>query len=167
MRETEGLIQQGLTSTPEDEYKAISQGVDDYKGLLTKPDSFNKDAAYGNEAMSNAIRSKYSKPYQVQMQGLDNKLKLDARNAHFEKIRTAHQLANEEANLNFQKEVIKWKKKQAKQAQRQALAGSVLGLVGGVVGTAYGGAAGGAAGSQTGNIAQAGGAQMNQSIGGG
>lgn len=152
MRETEGLIKQGMTSTPEQEYGQLSQGVGESRGLLNQDanNSFNSGMAYGDQALSSAIRSKYSKPFNVQSSGLDNKMKLDARNAHFEKVKTAHHLANEEANMNFQKELIKYKQKQQKRAQRGQLAGQVLGLVGGVVGGIYGGPAGGAAGGAAG-----------------
>lgn len=152
MRETEGLINQGMQSTPEQSYGQLSQGVGDSRGLLNQQDNFNQGMAYGDQALSSAIRSKYSKPYNVQMSGLDNKMKLDARNAHFEKIRTAHQMANEEANLNFQKELIKYKQKKQKQAQRSALIGQTLGIVGAAVGGAYGGPAGAAAGGGAGQM---------------
>lgn len=149
MRETQGLINEGMTSTPEKEYQALSQGTDT-SGLLNQPDNFNQGLGYGYEAMSQAIRSKYSQPYQIQMQGMQNKMQLDARNAHFQKVLTAHHLASEEASMNFQKEMIKYKQKVAKRAQRQQLIGSVLGLAGGIVGSVYGGPAGGMAGQAAG-----------------
>ncbi len=150
MRETQGLIQQGFDSTPDQAYGELSRGVGDSRGLLNQPDNFNQGLSYGNDAMSSAIRSKYSRPFEVQQSGLENKMKLDARNVHFKKLETAHQLANEEANMNFQKELIKYEQKKQKRAQRGALIGQVLGLVGGVVGGVYGGPAGSAVGGTAG-----------------
>lgn len=164
MRETEGLIRQGMESTPEQEYSRISQGVDDSRGLLTQQDNTNQGLAYGDEALSSAIRGKMSKGYNVARSGLENKMKLDARNEHQAKLMTAHQMANEEANLNFQKEMIKYKQKKMKQAQRQQLIGQVLGLTGAVVGGVYGGPAGAAAGGAAGNMVGGG---MSQGQGGG
>lgn len=160
MRETEGLIKQGMDSTPEQAYQGMAQGTDT-SGLLNQSDNTNQNLSFGDQALSSAIRGKYSKPFQVQQQGLQNKMKLDARNEHFEKIRVAHELANEEANLNFQKELIKYKQKQQKRAQRQAVIGSVLGLVGGIAGGVFTGGnpagvgAGMAAGQGAGNAASA------------
>ena len=151
MRETEGLIKSGLDSTAEKEYQNLSQGTD-YSGLINKQDNTNQSLSFGDQAMSSAIRAKYSRPFQTQQQGMQNKMQLDARNVHFEKMRVAHQMANEEANLNFQKELIKYKQKKMKQAQRSQLIGSVLGLVGGVVGGIYGGPGGAVAGQQGGSM---------------
>lgn len=161
MKETEGLIKSGLNSTPEQEVANFSQGTDT-SGLLNQDSGMNQNLSFGDQALSSAIKGKYSRPFQVQQQGLQNSIKLDARNAHFEKMLTAHHLANEEANLNFQKEMIKYKQKQAKKAQRGAVIGQVLGLTGAIVGTVYGGGpaggmAGGAAGQQ---IGQGAGEQM-------
>lgn len=168
MRETEGLIKQGFESTPDQAYGQLSQGVGDSKGLLTQDDNFNQGLSYGDQALTSAIRSKFSKPHNIQMSGMENKMKLDARNAHFAKIQTAHQLANEEANLNFQKELIKYKQKKQKQAQRSALIGQTLGLVGGVVGGIYGGPAGAAGGMAGGQMvgSQLGGGQDSGGLGG-
>ena len=153
MRETEGLIQAGLNSTPEKEYQTISQRTNDSRGLLNQGDNLNQGLNYGDEALSSAIRSKYSKPYNTQMSGMENKMRLDARNAHFARLQTAHQLANEEAKINFQKEMIKYKQKMAKRQQRQQLVGSVLGLTGAVAGGVIGGSAGAAGGSMAGGAA--------------
>lgn len=151
MKETEGLINQGLTSTPEKEYQNLSQGTDT-SGLLTQPDNFNQGLSFGDQALSSAIRGKYSRPFQLEQSGLQNKMKLDARNEHFQKILTAHKMASEEAAMNFQKELLKYKQKQAKKAQRGQIVGQVLGLVGGVVGGVYGGAGGAAGGMAAGNM---------------
>ncbi len=152
MKETEGLIKQGMESTPEKEYASLSQGTD-YSGLLNQPDTFNQGLSYGDQGMSDAIKQKYSRPFNVQQQGMQNKMKLDARNEHFAKIKMAHDLAGQEANTNFQKEMVKYKQKQAKQQQRTAIIGSVLGLVGSVVGGIYGGPGGASAGGAAGNAA--------------
>lgn len=161
MRETEGLINQGLNSSSDKAYQDLSQGTSDSAGLLNQSDNTNQGLAYGDQALSSAIKGKYSKPFQVQQQGLQNKMHLDARNVHFERLLTAHNMAAEEANMNFQKELVKYKQKQQKKAQRGAIVGQVLGLVGGVVGGIYGGpggAAGGMAGGQmVGNSAGGGG----------
>lgn len=150
MKETEGLIKSGLNSTPDQEYGNFSQGTDT-SGLLNQDSGMNQSLSYGDQALSSAIKGKYSRPFQVQQQGLQNKMKIDARNAHFEKVLTAHHLANEEANLNFQKELIKYKQKKQKQAQRGAVIGQVLGLTGAIVGGIYGGPAGAAAGGAAGS----------------
>jgi hypothetical protein len=151
MRETQGLINQGLNSTADQSYQSISQGTEQ-SGLLNQPDN---SEGLGMAPMSEAIRSKYSKPFHMQQQRQQQKMKLDARNEHFAKVEMAHQLANEEANLNFQKELIKYKQKQAKRAQRMAVINSVLQLGGMVAGTVAGGPgagtmAGGAAGTMAG-----------------
>lgn len=150
MKETEGLIKAGMESTPEQAYGSISQGTRDSAGLLSGPETFNQGLSFGDQALSSAIRSKYSKPYNLKMQGLENKMRLDARNAHQAKLETAHQLASQEAELNFQKEMIKYKKKMARRQQRQQLVGSVLGIVGGVAGGIMGGPAGAMGGAGAG-----------------
>lgn len=152
MRETEGLINQGLTSTPEKEYQNLSQGTDT-SGLLTQPDNFNQGLSFGDQALSSAIRGKYSRPFQLDQSRLQNKMKLDARNEHFQKILTAHTLANQEAQTNFQKEMIKYKQKMAKRQQRQQIVGSVLGLTGAVAGGIMGGPAGATGGLAAGGMA--------------
>ena len=151
MKETEGLINQGMNSTSDKEFANISQGTNDSRGLLTQPDNFSSGLA--SDPMSEAIRGKYSRNYNIHQSGLQNKMKVDARNSHFEKVRVAHELANEEAQINFQKEMTKYKQKMAKRQQRQALIGQTLGLVGGVVGGIYGGPAGAAGGSTAGQAA--------------
>lgn len=153
MRETEGLIQAGLNSNPEQEQQALSAGVHDSAGLLNQSDNMNSGLSYGDQALSSAIRNKYSTPFRMQQQGLDNRIKLDARNAHFEKMLTAHQLASQEAQLNFQKELIKYKQKMAKRQQRQQLVGQTLGLVGAIAGGAMGGPAGAGGGMAAGGAA--------------
>jgi len=154
---TQGLVDRANASTPDKEYQSLSQGTDT-SGLLNQSDNMNQNLSFGDQALSTAIRGKYSKPFQVQQQGMQNKMKLDARNEHFEKVRVAHELASQEAQTNFQKELIKYKQKQQKRAQRQQLVGSVLGIVGGVAGGIMGGPAGakgGMAGGQAvGNIDQ-------------
>ena len=160
MRETEGLINQGMTSTPDQEMSTLSKGTDT-SGLLNSPETFNQGLGYGDQALSSAIRNKYSEPFRTQQSGLQNKMKLDSRNVHFEKMRVAHQLANDEAQANFQKSMIKYKQKMAKRAQRQQLVGQVLGLVGGVAGGAMGGPAGAMGGQAAGNAA---GGQFAQSV---
>lgn len=152
MKETEGLIKQGMESTPDQAYGSIAQGTKDSAGLLSGPETFNQGLSFGDQALSSAIRSKYSKPYNVKMQGLENKMRLDARNAHQAKLETAHQLASEEAQMNFQKEMIKYKKKMAKRQMRQQLVGSVLGIGATVAGGAMGGPAGAAGGSAVGQV---------------
>lgn len=157
MIETEGLIKKGMDSTADKEYQNISQGTDT-SGLLNGGSGFNDGLNFGNDAMTQAIRQKYSKPFQVQQQGLQNKMKLDARNEHFTKIHTAHQLANEEANLNFQKEMIKYKQKMQKKAMRGQIISTVLSLGGAVAGGVVGGPVGAMAG-------YGGGAMAGQAIG--
>ena len=153
MKETEGLIKSGLNSSADQAYGELSSGVGDSAGLLTQPDNFNSNIAYGDQAMSSAIRNKYSKPFQVQQQGMENKMKLDARNVHFQKMLTAQQLASEEVKLNFQKEMIKYKQKMAKRAQRNQIIGQVLGIGGAVAGGAMAGPGGAIAGNQAGQAA--------------
>ncbi len=152
MRETESLIKQGFESTPDKAYGQLSAGTDT-SGLLSQSDNMNQGLSFGDQGLSQAIRSRYSRPFQAQQSGLQNKMKLDARNEHFEKIRVAHELANQEAQTNFQKEMIKYKQKMAKRAQRQQIVGSVLGLTGGVIGGMMGGPAGAAGGMAAGGAA--------------
>ena len=159
MKETEGLINQGMTSTPEQSYQSFSEGTDT-SGLLNRSDNF--DQGMGFNPMSEAIKQKYSRPFQLNQDKLQNKMKLDARNEHFAKIEMAHNLASQEASTNFQKELLKYKQKQQKRAQRQAIIGSVLGLGGGIAGAAMGGPAGAGMGMSAGNsLAQAGQAAAN------
>jgi hypothetical protein len=137
MKETQRIIDDGMNSTVEKEHGMLSQGSDT-SGLLGQNDNFNSGLGYGDNAMSSAIRNKYSQGYNTQMSGMGNKMQLDARNAHSQKILTAHNMASEEANLNMQKEMIKYKQKQMKKAQRGQIVGNVLGLVGSFLGSGGG-----------------------------
>lgn len=149
---TQGLVDRAMGSSNEQEYQNLSKGTDT-SGLLNQGDNLNQNLSFGDNALSSAIRSKYSKPFQVQQQGLQNKMQLDAKNTHFEKLLTAQQMASQEVQLNFQKEMIKYKQKMAKRQQRQQLVGSVLGLTGAVAGGVMGGPAGAVGGSAAGGAA--------------
>jgi hypothetical protein len=153
MQYSQGLIDAANASTPQSEYASLSKGTNQ-SGLIDSGASFDNTLAY--KPQTDAIRSKYMQGYNTQMAGLENKMSLESKNASFNKIAVATEAAAQEAQLNFQKELMKYKQKMAKRAQRMATIGTVLN----VAGTAGGFAVGGPAG------AVVGGAVANQAAGG-
>jgi hypothetical protein len=152
MQYSQGLIDNAMSNSPEKEYQAISKGVDSSRGLVRSDDQFNSALSMKNP-QSDAIRQKYMGEFDLKMGGLKNQMSLDAKNASFNKLAVATEAAAQEAQLNFQKEVMKYRQRKAKQAQRMAVVGNVLGLVGMGAGAMAGGPVGAGVGMQAGQTA--------------
>lgn len=135
-----------------------SGGVENARGLLSQGgNELNSGLNYGDQAMSLAIRQKYMGEFNRNVHKVNLNNLRAADEDHIRKLSVASELANQEVEMNRQKEILKHKMKEAKKAQRGAMVGQVLGIVGGVVAGAYsGGAAAGAGyavGSGIGNAA--------------
>lgn len=134
-------------------------------GLLNKTDNFSKGLGGGSDsAMQMAIRNKYAGEYHRKQERLNLDMLKNANTDHLRKLQTASDLAGQEHQLNMQKEIMRKKQAQAKQAMRAQLVGTVLGIVGGVAGGAMTGGAGTGAGIMAG---QALGTGVGTAIGGG
>lgn len=119
------------------------------QGLLGNSDGMNSGLAYSNP-MSTAIQQRTQRGFQHEQNKLNVEIKNNARNTYFDRLQHATKLAQDEQTMNFEKEMMRRKAKEAKKQARGQAIGSVLGIVGGVVGAVYGGPAGAAAGSQIG-----------------
>lgn len=128
-----------------------NSGLSSGRGLLNQQSNTNQGLAYGDQATSDAIKSRYMKDYQR----TENKIKLDnVRNAqedHIRNLQMASNAAGQEVEQNKQKSILKWKIDQANKASRGQALGTVLGIVGGVAGGVTGGAAGAGAGFAAGS----------------
>lgn len=123
-----------------------SSGNSQARGLLNSNDNFNNNLAYGSNAESDAIKSRYMPQYNLQEKQLNLDNLKNAQTDHLRGLQVATQAASEEVQLNKQKALLKWQIEQQNKKARGAILGTTLGIVGGVVGTIYGGPAGGAAG---------------------
>jgi hypothetical protein len=121
------------------------------RGLLNTPDSYSGGLSYGDSATRDAIRSKAFGGFEKAHAHLSIETLKNADQDHLKKLEVASSMANEEYQMNMQKEILRKKQAQAKQMARGALVGSVLGIVGGVTGGAAGGAPGAMAGYQLGS----------------
>lgn len=140
-----------LEGSNQSEEQALSSGLDQARGLLQPQGNFSEQLGMQSQpALTEAIRNKTNRQYHTEDQELKRSMKMDAKNAHFNKLQAASQLASDEQRINVQKAIAKYKAKMAKKAARGQLLGSVLGIAGGVVGSIYGGPAGGAAGAAVG-----------------
>lgn len=173
VQETSSPIIQALGSearneTAESMAKQYGGGTENARGLLNQGgNSFNSGLSYGDKAMSSAIRGKYMGDFNRNAHKVNLNNLRNADEDHIRKLSVASELANQEVEMNRQKEILKHKMKQAKKQQRGALIGSVLGIVGGVAGGVAGSMA--APGVGTGAGAMAGsalGSGLGQAIGG-
>lgn len=120
-------------------------GIDQARGLLSQPEHFNSQLAYGDKATTDAIRSRFSQPYMREEHKLKTDIMMNASQDHIRNLQSASHAAGQEVEANRQKAILRWKIEQSNKRARGAVLGNVLGIVGGVVGGAYsGGAAAGA-----------------------
>ena len=114
-----------------------NSGNEAARGLLARDNAFGESLGGGPDpAMSAAIRNKYAGQFGQKMGRLNLENVKAANSDHLKKMEVATQMANEEHQMNFQKEMMRKKAAQAKQMMRAQLVGTVLGIVGGVAGGA-------------------------------
>lgn len=123
------------------------------RGLLNQDDTFNKGLSYGDSATIDAIRSKYKADYNRAEKKISHDTLLKADESRLRSLQVTSDLAGKEVEMNRQKEILKWKQKQAKRQAKAALVGSVLGLTGAAAGAAIGGPAGAMVGMSAGTAA--------------
>lgn len=119
------------------------------RGLLADDGSFDKGLSMSPDLA--AVRSRSQRDFNQNERKLNADVKMNARNSYFERLANATDLASQESQMNFQRELMRRKAKEAKKQARGAMIGSVLGIVGGVAGTVFGGPAGGMVGMQAGS----------------
>jgi hypothetical protein len=146
--------------------REYSQGSRFASGLLDQPSSFERGlgGAPASPELS-AIKAKYNQEFGQSQRRLNLNVMKQGEEDNLRKIQIANQMAAEEMEINRQKELLRWQRKQAKRAARGQMIGSVLGIVGAGAGMAIGGPGGRAAGgmvgysvgSGVGNIAGSGG----------
>lgn len=145
--------------------KQYSSGMGEARGLLNQPSGTNNSLAYGDRAVSDAIRSRSNQGYYQS----ERKLSVDVlKNAGQDKLRSlqvASQAAGEEVQLNRQKDLLRWQTEQANKRARGAVLGNILGIAGAIgggiagsvlmpgAGTAAGAAMGASAGMGVGSAA--------------
>lgn len=148
-----GLIN-SETSTNANKIAAnYGSGIEEGRGLLNAPDNFNKNLSYGDAGTLGAIKSKYNQEYNQNAKQLSTKLMSQANTDQIKRLAVASQAADQEVELNRQKEFLKYQKSQANKKARGAVLGHVLGIVGGVVAGAYTAGAGAPAGFMAGEAA--------------
>ncbi len=146
-RAIDTVVQGARNSTPENMQAAYQPPS--AQGLLKEDGGFNQGLAYQNP-MSAAIQQRTMGKFQHEERKLNVEVKNAARNSYFDRLAKATDLAHQEQQANFDKEMAKRKAKEAKKAARGQAIGSILGIVGGVAGGVFGGPVGGAAGAQAG-----------------
>lgn len=144
----QSFAQEARTESAAGRAANYSGGTDVARGLLNRPDHFSQSLGGGDPAMSAAIRSKYAGNFERSANRLNFDNVKNANADHLKKLEVATQMANEEHQMNFQKEMMRKKAAQAKAAMRGQLVGSVLGIVGGAAGAGMGGGPAGMAGGQ-------------------
>jgi len=119
------------------------------RGLLTQEDTYNSGLAYGNP-MSHAIKQRAMNDYNTQYKEISNRALRAASEDHIRNLASASQMANEEVQMNRQKEMLKNQIDQANKRARGQVLGTVLGITGGIAGAYAGGPAGAMAGYSAG-----------------
>lgn len=123
------------------------QHTSEARGLLNQGENFNSRlGGYGDKATTDAIRSRYSMPYNREEKRLKLDIMQNAATDHIRNLQVASQAAGQEVEDNRQKAILRWKVEQANKKARGAVLGNVLGIVGGVVAGIYSGGTGAAAG---------------------
>lgn len=133
--------------------RSYTSGNQEARGLLNDPGQLNKSLGFNDQAMGDAIRSKYMQGYGHKESQLNNKMFQQADADHIRQLAGASELANQEVEMNRQKEILRWKVQQSKKAQRGAILGNVLGIAGAAGGAYAGGPQGMMAGMQGGQAA--------------
>lgn len=116
-------------------------------GLMadTSTERFNAGLGGNNDPTLSAIKNKYNKQFSHNQQRLSLGAMRDAEEDNLRKIQVANQLADQEMEMNRQKEMLKQQMKKAKRAARSATIGNILGVAGAGAGFAFGGGPAGAA----------------------
>lgn len=148
-----GLIESGQETGQQAGQRYMQAGSEAGRGLLGREDNYNQGLAYGDRAISDAIKSKYMQQYGKAEKKLNTQVLLKADQDKVKELNLTSQLANEEVELNKQKDMLKWKKKQADKKARGNVLGTVLGITVGTVAGIYSGGSGAAAGYAAGNAA--------------
>jgi hypothetical protein len=126
-------------------------GTERARGLLNSTDNFSENLGGGANPMQDAIRQKYAGGFERNQNRVDFEALKGAKNDHLKKLQVATEMAGQEHQMNFEKEMQRKKMANAKAAMRGQIMASVLGIAGGVGGAALGGPAGAAAGYQLGS----------------
>jgi hypothetical protein len=147
------LVHQGTSQSAQDMAGQYTSGNSEARGLLKDPGNTNRQLAFDDHAMGDAIRSKYTQNYAHKESQLNNKMLQSADQDHIRQLNVAANMAGEEVEQNRQKEMLRWKMQQANRAQRGQVLGHVLGITGAVVAGIYTGGAGAAAGLAAGEAA--------------
>lgn len=129
-----------------------SSGETAARGLLNSGDNgFTAGLGGENQAMSQAIKAKYGGVFGRAQDRLNIDTLKNAKADHLKKLEVATDMATQEHQMNFEKEMQRKKMAQMAKAMRGQLVGSVLGIVGGVGGAVVGGPAGAMAGAALGS----------------
>lgn len=123
-------------------FQNYNQGSQNASGLMNDSGSFDRGLASQNPEMS-AIKQKYNTDFGRNQKRLSLSLMKQGEEDHLRKVQIANQMASEEMQINQQKEMLKWQRKQAKKMARAQTIGSVLGIVGAGAGLATTGTAAG------------------------
>ncbi len=145
-KEIGGLVNDNVSHTNAQVAQGYNSGASEARGLLNAPDHINDQLAFGTQAQTDAIKSRYNQDYGRQEKKLSLKMMMNADGDHIKALGHASELANEEVRQNTEKELLKHKISQANKKARAAVVGNVLGIVGAVVAGVYTGGAGAAAG---------------------
>lgn len=122
-------------------YSNYSQGLSQGRGLMDNVGNFSERLGSATPEAS-AIRAKYDQDFGKEQKRISLGMMRQAQEDNIKKLQAANQMADQEMEINRQKELLKWQRKQAKKAARGQLVGNVLGIVGAVGGAVVGGAPG-------------------------
>lgn len=126
-------------------------GTETARGLLNSGDNgFTAGLGGENQAMSQAIKAKYGGTFNRAQDRLNVDNLKNAKADHLKKLEVATQMATQEHQMNFEKEMQRKKMAQMAKAMRGQVVGSVLGIVGAGAGAFFGGPAGMMAGAALG-----------------
>jgi len=150
MSDIAGLLKDNQGSSAAANTSNYMNAASEARGLLNAPDNFNRGMSYGDEAMSKAIRNKGSQKYSMGERRLANEMRKGGQDDYVKKLQITSQLANEEHQINVQKEIMRQKQEQARKAARGQVIGTVLGITGAVAGGMMTGGAGAGAGAMAG-----------------
>ncbi len=121
-------------------------GFTEARGLLNPATNPGQGLAYGDQATSDAIRSRSNQAYTRKEHDIKTDILKNASHDHLAALQVASHAAGEEVEQNRQKELLRWKIDQQNKKARGAVLGTVLGITGGVVAGIYTGGAGAGAG---------------------
>lgn len=152
-------IDTGVHQTNASVAENYSSGNAAARGLLNAPVQTNSNLAYGDQAMSRAIQSKYMNQFNRDQNQLNTSIMKNASADHIRNLQVATQSASQEVEMNKQKQLLAFKIREANRRARGSIIGNTLGIVGTVAGAVVGGMYSGGLGTTAG--AAAGGAAGN------